>query len=200
MVLMMKPKVGLTLFTSSSIIFLTIVVFPALSNPLPGCQKKPHQWVSATHSIRILISLSFRRAFRSIDSIFENRLSLSVEPGVKAHKQKKLSDMGQITWSKVRSGTMFSCCNHEFGCHADSSTAAGISCRLHLKSSCEDRITCLVGKLWDVRSGPCLSKTHALVVWCVKDYGFQLPSPRAVHQCARGRHASQSALCDPATT
>ena len=34
MVLMMKPKVGLTLFTSSFMIFLTIVVFPALSSPL----------------------------------------------------------------------------------------------------------------------------------------------------------------------
>ena len=34
MVLMIKPSVGLTLFTSSFMIFLTIVVFPALSNPL----------------------------------------------------------------------------------------------------------------------------------------------------------------------
>ena len=34
MVLMMKPSVGLTLFTSSPMIFFTIVVFPALSKPL----------------------------------------------------------------------------------------------------------------------------------------------------------------------
>ena len=34
MVLIIKPSVGLTLFTSSFIIFLTIVVLPALSNPL----------------------------------------------------------------------------------------------------------------------------------------------------------------------
>lgn len=33
-VLMMNPSVGLTLFTSSFIIFFTMVVFPALSNPL----------------------------------------------------------------------------------------------------------------------------------------------------------------------
>ena len=34
MVLMMNPSVGLTLFTSSFMIFFTIVVFPALSRPL----------------------------------------------------------------------------------------------------------------------------------------------------------------------
>jgi hypothetical protein len=33
-VLMIKPRVGLTLFTSSFMIFFTMVVFPALSNPL----------------------------------------------------------------------------------------------------------------------------------------------------------------------
>lgn len=33
-VLMMNPSVGLTLFTSSFMIFFTIVVFPALSRPL----------------------------------------------------------------------------------------------------------------------------------------------------------------------
>jgi hypothetical protein len=33
-VLMMKPSVGLTLFTSSFMIFFTMVVFPALSRPL----------------------------------------------------------------------------------------------------------------------------------------------------------------------
>jgi hypothetical protein len=31
---MMKPSVGLTLFTSSFMIFFTMVVFPALSSPL----------------------------------------------------------------------------------------------------------------------------------------------------------------------
>jgi hypothetical protein len=36
----MKPNVGLTLFTSSFIIFLTIVVFPALSRPLPRVSKE----------------------------------------------------------------------------------------------------------------------------------------------------------------
>jgi hypothetical protein len=34
MVLIIKPSVGLTLFTSSFMIFFTIVVFPALSRPL----------------------------------------------------------------------------------------------------------------------------------------------------------------------
>jgi hypothetical protein len=35
MVLMMKPNVGLTVFTSSPMTFFTIVVLPALSRPLP---------------------------------------------------------------------------------------------------------------------------------------------------------------------
>jgi hypothetical protein len=39
MVLMMKPRVGLTVFTSSPIIFLTMVVLPAESSPL-DCQQK----------------------------------------------------------------------------------------------------------------------------------------------------------------
>ena len=41
MVLMMKPSVGLTLFTSSFMIFLTIVVLPALSRPLPTVSLSP---------------------------------------------------------------------------------------------------------------------------------------------------------------
>jgi hypothetical protein len=45
MVLMIKPSVGLTLFTSSSMIFLTIVVFPALSSPL--------QTISSGHTRRL---------------------------------------------------------------------------------------------------------------------------------------------------
>jgi hypothetical protein len=42
MVLIIKPRVGLTLFTSSFIIFLTIVVLPALSSPL--------QFISTDHT------------------------------------------------------------------------------------------------------------------------------------------------------
>lgn len=46
MVLMMKPSVGLTLFTSSFMIFLTIVVLPALSRPLPTVSLSPcTQWI-----------------------------------------------------------------------------------------------------------------------------------------------------------
>lgn len=39
MVLMMKPKVGLTLLTSSFMILFTIVVLPLLSKPLYGYQQ-----------------------------------------------------------------------------------------------------------------------------------------------------------------
>jgi hypothetical protein len=45
MVLMIKPSVGLTLFTSSFMIFFTIVVFPALSSPL--------QTISSGHTRRL---------------------------------------------------------------------------------------------------------------------------------------------------
>lgn len=53
MVLMMNPKVGLTVLTSSFMIFFTIVVLPALSSPLrfesasqsagPKCLLSQHQ-------------------------------------------------------------------------------------------------------------------------------------------------------------
>ena len=70
MVFMMKPSVGLTVFTSSFINRLTIVVLPALSSPLRNHQQS---WLNAdfqsTNSIKILISLSFNRALRKIESI-----------------------------------------------------------------------------------------------------------------------------------
>lgn len=66
----MKPSVGLTVFTSSFINRLTIVVLPALSSPL---RKHQQSWLNAilqsTNSIKILISLSFNRALRKIESI-----------------------------------------------------------------------------------------------------------------------------------
>ncbi len=69
-VLMMKPSVGLTVLTSSPIIFLTIVVFPALSRPLDRQQGAgPSSGTDTAHSISIRSSLSFSRAFRSIDNI-----------------------------------------------------------------------------------------------------------------------------------
>lgn len=45
---MMNPSVGLTLFTSSFMIFFTIVVFPALSNPLLGSLVQNHQNIKAS--------------------------------------------------------------------------------------------------------------------------------------------------------
>lgn len=67
---MMNPNVGLTVCTSSFINFFTIVVLPALSNPLPpGKPGYPFDSSSGSHSIRIRISLSFKRAFRRIDNI-----------------------------------------------------------------------------------------------------------------------------------
>ena len=70
-VLMMKPSVGLTVVTSSFMIFLTIVVLPALSRPLEyPVGTIPHAGsISMSYSNSILISLSFKRAFRSIDNI-----------------------------------------------------------------------------------------------------------------------------------
>lgn len=60
------------MLTSSFMILFTIVVLPALSSPLPRYQKGNSAIppASITHSIRILISLSFKRAFLSIDNIF----------------------------------------------------------------------------------------------------------------------------------
>ena len=66
---MIKPSVGLTVLTSSFIIFFTIVVLPALSRPLSRISSCLLESPKITHSIRILISLSFRRAFLRIDNI-----------------------------------------------------------------------------------------------------------------------------------
>lgn len=57
------------MFTSSPMIFLTIVVLPALSSPLDFCQFRTLSAQSLTHSMRMRISLSLRRAFLKIDSI-----------------------------------------------------------------------------------------------------------------------------------
>jgi hypothetical protein len=66
---MMKPSVGLTVLTSSFMILLTIVVFPALSRPLFPSARQVRRPTS-TYSMSILISLSLSRAFLKIDSIF----------------------------------------------------------------------------------------------------------------------------------
>lgn len=47
----------------------TMVVLPALSNPLPVRISQCLQSRAGTYNIRMRISLSFRRAFRKIDSI-----------------------------------------------------------------------------------------------------------------------------------
>lgn len=73
---MMKPRVGLTVLTSSPIIFLTMVVLPALSRPLAQVsvsrpiEKSTKEGVQCSHSSSILSSLSFSLAFLSMDSIF----------------------------------------------------------------------------------------------------------------------------------
>lgn len=67
----MNPRVGLTVVTSSFMMRLTIVVLPALSRPLQ-CRQFVYLGVielQDMYSISILISLSFSRAFRNIDSI-----------------------------------------------------------------------------------------------------------------------------------
>jgi hypothetical protein len=74
----MKPRVGLTLFTSSFMILLTMVVFPALSRPLLQSAFETANKVEGTYSISIRISLSFSRAFRSIDSISSAQLLVAV--------------------------------------------------------------------------------------------------------------------------
>lgn len=73
MVLMMNPSVGLTVLTSSFIIFLTMVVFPALSSPLwwVSVHVKSTRSQGDTNSIKIRISLSFNRAFRKMDNILK---------------------------------------------------------------------------------------------------------------------------------
>ena len=74
MVFMMNPSVGLIVLTSSFISRLTIVVLPALSNPLFGASAKvANLRRESTHSIKILISLSFNRALRKIESIVSLR-------------------------------------------------------------------------------------------------------------------------------
>lgn len=66
----MNPSVGLTVSTSSSINFLTIVVLPALSRPLKWHQQDLAEYPrQSTDSIKILISLSLNRALRRIESI-----------------------------------------------------------------------------------------------------------------------------------
>ena len=69
---MMKPSVGLTVLTSSSMIFFTMVVLPALSSPLTSSQIKQclsMGFKQLSDSIKTLISLSFSLAFLSMDSI-----------------------------------------------------------------------------------------------------------------------------------
>lgn len=70
---MMNPSVGLTLLTSSFMILFTMVVLPALSKPLESDQLSAlkENSLSSTHSIRIRISLSFKRAFRRMDNILK---------------------------------------------------------------------------------------------------------------------------------
>jgi hypothetical protein len=71
MVLMMKPSVGLTVLTSSFMIFLTMVVFPALSRPLIRHSQRHSCSADGgkNYSINMRISLSLRRALRSMDSM-----------------------------------------------------------------------------------------------------------------------------------
>ena len=68
-VLIIKPNVGLTVVTSSFIIRFTMVVLPALSRPLRYISREPLGLKNYPYSIRIRISLSFKRAFRSIDNM-----------------------------------------------------------------------------------------------------------------------------------
>jgi len=90
MVLIIKPSVGLTLLTSSSIIFLTIVVFPALSRPLQKVSGRRILASGKTHSINILISLSLRRAFLKIDNILiVGRYSERKEKAQKGKRQAR---------------------------------------------------------------------------------------------------------------
>lgn len=67
---MMKPNVGLTVFTSSPMTFFTMVVLPALSRPLRRFSFiHGLSVVDDTHNMRMRISLSFRRAFRKMDNM-----------------------------------------------------------------------------------------------------------------------------------
>ena len=98
-VLIIKPSVGLTLFTSSFIIFFTIVVFPALSKPLHAISLQApttQQTSESTYNMRIRISLSFNRAFRNIESILYSRgfemLLWSRLKGRKVFSGRALSD------------------------------------------------------------------------------------------------------------
>lgn len=74
MVLMMKPRVGLTVLTSSPMIFLTIVVLPALSRPLRLCERHANHvmvqhFMAGAYSIKMRSSLSLSLALRRIESI-----------------------------------------------------------------------------------------------------------------------------------
>lgn len=66
---MINPRVGLTVVTSSFIIRLTMVVLPALSRPLQSLASRPERPDQSSYSINIRISLSFKRAFRSMDNM-----------------------------------------------------------------------------------------------------------------------------------
>ena len=64
-VLILNPRVGLTLLTSSPLIHLRIVVFPALSRPL--CKFRSHKYhIISAYRKRIRISLSFSLFLRII--------------------------------------------------------------------------------------------------------------------------------------
>lgn len=79
---------------SSFIIFLTMVVLPALSRPLCRNQS-PVVWseaASATHSIRIRISLSFNRAFLNIDNILGMKQFVG-EVGAVSHCHFQIADI-----------------------------------------------------------------------------------------------------------
>ena len=71
----MKPRVGLTVLTSSPMIFLTMVVFPALSKPLARQETESKRSICrASYSIKMRSSLSLSLAFRRIDSMVGKRL------------------------------------------------------------------------------------------------------------------------------
>lgn len=78
MVLMLNPRVGLTVLTSSPMIFLTIVVLPALSRPLqvrcqiesgPRSKSKRKKELTVAYSIKMRSSLSLSLAFRRMESM-----------------------------------------------------------------------------------------------------------------------------------
>lgn len=68
MVRMLNPSVGETSLVSSSSMYLTIVVFPALSSPLQPRSDEERGGESGTNSMRILICFSLRRVLRMMVS------------------------------------------------------------------------------------------------------------------------------------